>query len=51
MVSAVGAALVAPPGAPVYDFSGLLLMPGVFDCHAHVAVSTMNESEPPRAPL
>ena len=51
VVSAVGAALSAPPGAPVYDFSGLWLMPGVFDCHAHVAMSTMNESELLRAPV
>ena len=50
VVSAVGAALSAPPDAPVYDFSGLWLMPGVFDCHAHVAMSTMNESELLRTP-
>ena len=51
VVSAVGPALAAPPDAPVYDFADLWLMPGVFDCHAHVATSTMNESELLRAPV
>ncbi len=51
VVRAVGSGFVAPPGAPSYDLSGLWLMPGVFDCHDHVATSTTSESELLRAPL
>jgi imidazolonepropionase-like amidohydrolase len=28
--------------APAYDLRGLWLMPGVFDCHAHMALSTVD---------
>jgi imidazolonepropionase-like amidohydrolase len=31
--------------APSVDFSGLWLLPGVFDCHDHVAFSTVNIGE------
>jgi imidazolonepropionase-like amidohydrolase len=33
------------------DFSGLWLMPGVFDCHAHVAVSSIDPLEILRTPV
>jgi imidazolonepropionase-like amidohydrolase len=32
-------------GAQAIDFSGLWLMPGVFDCHDHVAFSTVDMAE------
>src|SRR3979411_3118922 len=38
-VLAVGRQLAANV-APSVDFSGLWLLPGVFDCHDHVAFST-----------
>ncbi len=50
-VAAVGAGLAAPAGAPAYDLSGLWLMPGVFDCHVHIATSTMDERELLRTPV
>ncbi len=49
-VLAVGRGAKAPDGAPVYDLSGLWLMPGVFDCHVHVASSTVDERELLRTP-
>jgi imidazolonepropionase-like amidohydrolase len=42
-IAAVGRGLPAD-GASV-DFSGLWLMPGVFDCHDHVAFSTVDMNE------
>ncbi len=51
VVTAVGPGQAPPPGAPSYDLSGLWLMPGVFDCHDHLATSTTSESELLRAPL
>ena len=50
-VAAVRAGLAAPAGAPAYDLSGLWLMPGVFDCHVHIATSTMDERELLRTPV
>ena len=43
-VAKVGRALVAGD-VPSFDFSGLWLMPGVFDCHDHVAMSTVDTAE------
>jgi imidazolonepropionase-like amidohydrolase len=45
LVTGVGPGLQAPEGAPAYDLRGLWLMPGVIDCHEHVANSTMDEHE------
>lgn len=45
VVSAVGDGVQAPDGAPRYDFSDLWVMPGVFDCHVHIASSTVAEQE------
>jgi len=42
-VAAVGRDL--PAEGPSVDFSGLWLMPGVFDCHDHVAFSTVELAE------
>jgi imidazolonepropionase-like amidohydrolase len=43
-VVAVGEGLRVP-GVPSLDLSGLFLMPGVFDCHDHVAFSSLNPTE------
>jgi imidazolonepropionase-like amidohydrolase len=43
-VVALGADLRAEE-APSVDFSGLFLMPGVFDCHDHVALSSLDLRE------
>ena len=45
VVAKLGTHLRAPEGASVYDLRGLWLMPGVFDCHLHLASSTMDERE------
>jgi imidazolonepropionase-like amidohydrolase len=43
-VTAVGAKL-GVDDLPSVDFSGLWLMPGVFDCHDHIGLSTVNMAE------
>ena len=50
VISRVGSGVVARAGTPEYDFAGLWLMPGVFDCHAHVGISTVDEGELARTP-
>ena len=45
VVSGLGRSLTPPANALAYDLRGLWLMPGVFDCHAHLALSTVNEGE------
>lgn len=37
--------------APSIDFAGLWVMPGVFDCHAHVALSSFDPMELLRTPI
>ncbi len=51
VVAKIGPGLRAAAGAPAYDLRGLWLMPGVFDCHAHMGSSTMDERELLRAPV
>jgi imidazolonepropionase-like amidohydrolase len=50
VVAAVGPNLAAG-GAAEHDFAGLLVMPGVFDCHDHVSMSTLDVAEALRTPL
>ncbi len=45
VVSRLGRSLTPPANALAFDLRGLWLMPGVFDCHAHLALSTVNEGE------
>lgn len=49
-VHAVGANL-SRADAPSVDFSDLWLLPGVFDCHDHVALSSINGYECLRRPI
>ncbi len=39
------------PGCPEHDASGLFVMPGVVDAHAHVAISTLDALELLRKPI
>jgi imidazolonepropionase-like amidohydrolase len=46
-IAAVGADLKAPEGAAVIDASGQFVMPGIIDCHSHIAVDgSVNEAGP-----
>ena len=49
-ITAVGANLPAGEGASV-DFSGLWLLPGVFDCHDHLSLSTVEMTEVLNTPV
>jgi imidazolonepropionase-like amidohydrolase len=37
-IAEVGANITAPAGANVIDATGLFVMPGIIDCHSHIAV-------------
>ena len=50
VVAAVGPRL-APGDADSYDCSGLWLLPGIVDCHSHLAVSSLDPLERLRAPV
>jgi imidazolonepropionase-like amidohydrolase len=49
-IAALGANLPAGQGASV-DFSGLWLLPGVFDCHDHLTLSTVEMTEVLNTPV
>jgi imidazolonepropionase-like amidohydrolase len=43
-IAEVGKGLTAPEGAKVIDATGLFVMPGIIDCHSHIAVAgSVNE--------
>jgi imidazolonepropionase-like amidohydrolase len=46
-IAAVGTDLKAPDGAAVIDAAGQFVMPGIIDCHSHIAVEGgINEAGP-----
>jgi imidazolonepropionase-like amidohydrolase len=42
-IAEVGPKITAPAGATVIDATGKFLMPGVIDCHSHIAADSINE--------
>lgn len=39
----VGPKVMVPPGARIIDASGQHVMPGIIDCHSHIAADSINE--------
>jgi imidazolonepropionase-like amidohydrolase len=42
-IAAVGAELTPPEGTRVIEGDGLFVMPGIIDCHSHMALGSINE--------
>ena len=42
-IAAAGEKVTVPAGAQVIDASGLYVMPGIIDCHSHIAADSINE--------
>ena len=42
-IAEVGEKVLVPPGAKVIDAAGQYVIPGIIDCHSHIAVESINE--------
>lgn len=42
-IADVGEKVTIPPGAQIVDGSGKFVMPGIIDCHSHIAADSINE--------
>ena len=42
-IAEVGPKVAAPAGATIVDATGKYLMPGIIDCHSHIAADSINE--------
>jgi imidazolonepropionase-like amidohydrolase len=42
-IAEVGEKVMAPPGAQIIDAGGQFVMPGIIDCHSHIAAESINE--------
>src|SRR5260370_271885 len=42
-IAEVGEKVMAPAGATIIDATGKYLMPGIIDCHSHIAADSINE--------
>ncbi len=42
-IADVGPKVLAPGGATIVDATGKYLMPGIIDCHSHIAADSINE--------
>lgn len=51
VVAAVGVGLQAEAHVPTIDGGGLWLMPGIFDCHLHLGLSSMDTLRNLRTPI
>jgi imidazolonepropionase-like amidohydrolase len=47
IIAEIGTDLRAPRGISEFDASGKFVMPGIIDAHAHIALSSVNESTSP----
>ncbi|MBK5292732.1 MAG: amidohydrolase [Acidobacteriia bacterium] len=43
-IQEVAEKVLAPPGAQIIDAGGQFVMPGIIDCHSHIAAESINES-------
>ncbi|MEZ5398520.1 MAG: amidohydrolase [Bryobacteraceae bacterium] len=43
-IAEIAEKILVPPGAQVVDAAGQYLMPGIIDCHSHIATDAVNEA-------